>query len=968
MFRIALRSARLLILSACAAWPVVASAADHMIRDVDLLVVGGSESAVAAAVQAARLGVPRIAIVNDIQWLGGQFTAEGLGAVDEWTIYHGRREPFPRSGLFLEMMNRIERRMQEKYGHARPGNSFCAWTTCEPRETERLFRDLLAPYLKSNGGPVELFEDYEPAEVATDGERVTGVRFMSTKSASPLVIRAALTIDASDWGDVIRLSGASYLRGPDLKSAFDEPSAPTDASQVEPNEMNPITYCMVLRESDRARVIDPPRGYDPRTFFGATDVTADQYNAIGWPQGTMRPFAKPWIESEMKNGPYAETPSVYTHRRLVDRRHLNLPVGSELVLVNWPLQDYPTYNFPRHVNEALEADQPGASRKNLVDMTPSQRRIVFEDAKRHTLGLLHYLQTLADSSGDENAVSFRQMELTDEFGTHDRLPWKPYVREGLRLDALYMLRETDVRDRDGVQSWADHMAPDNVFGFQFNIDFHPTKRIFLNDDNTGPWAHIHSSYRHWGTHTDRAGFPLRCLVPVRFDGLLGAGKNLGYTSIVSSAVRLHGHGMMAGQAAATVAAVALNEKRTPREIAARMESVRKVQSLLVEPEVDRFTGQRPPGVLLWPYQDLPTDANCFTAVNELSVRAVLVGSPGQQDFRPNEPIPRREVARAAIRAALATGQLARHTYAVEDNQRRFRDVDFYDPDYAAIETLAAQLSKASPTSLGADEAKPKAHDFEPDRPADRSFVSMVFKALDWNNPPAGESITRSDFAIGLWGAIRKHEERAFASTPRFTWSDADLDGDGRTDRDDPLPFDRDNDSVPDLLDSDNDGDGLADGVKPPPFSGRLFNFAGPDTPNLPRYTTDRGQPFDMNRGFGWSRNLSDNHRRRGRSSDVSRDTFLFTRETDRWECAVENGRYRVTLCLGDSGHAQPGQLARIEDHLAADNISTAEGEHHIATKIVEVTDGRLTIDIGSGRPGFNTCLNWLSIERLDNQL
>lgn len=50
---------------------------------VDLLVVVGGESAVAAAVQAARLKIPRIAIVNDIDWWGGQFSSEGVGAVDE---------------------------------------------------------------------------------------------------------------------------------------------------------------------------------------------------------------------------------------------------------------------------------------------------------------------------------------------------------------------------------------------------------------------------------------------------------------------------------------------------------------------------------------------------------------------------------------------------------------------------------------------------------------------------------------------------------------------------------------------------------------------------------------------------------------------------------------------------------------------------------------------------------------------
>ena len=54
--------------------------------DADLLIVGGNESACAAAVQAARLGVKKIVLVNDIDWLGGQFSAEGVGCPDEWTV------------------------------------------------------------------------------------------------------------------------------------------------------------------------------------------------------------------------------------------------------------------------------------------------------------------------------------------------------------------------------------------------------------------------------------------------------------------------------------------------------------------------------------------------------------------------------------------------------------------------------------------------------------------------------------------------------------------------------------------------------------------------------------------------------------------------------------------------------------------------------------------------------------------
>ena len=36
----------------------------------------------AAAIQAARMGVQKIVLVNDIEWLGGQFTAEALVAID----------------------------------------------------------------------------------------------------------------------------------------------------------------------------------------------------------------------------------------------------------------------------------------------------------------------------------------------------------------------------------------------------------------------------------------------------------------------------------------------------------------------------------------------------------------------------------------------------------------------------------------------------------------------------------------------------------------------------------------------------------------------------------------------------------------------------------------------------------------------------------------------------------------------
>ena len=281
-----------------------------------------------------------------------------------------------------------------------------------------------------------------------------------------------------------------------------------------------------------------------------------KFDSLGWPKGVLFMNALAFADTRHEKGPYSPPVNVYTHRRLVDADHARRPHTDEKLFLNWPVQDYPLDVWPKHVADALEKIAKGASHQNIVALTPKQRRIVFEDAKRHALGLFYHLQQIEPR--------FLKLELTDEFGTADRLPPKPYIREGLRLEALTMLREQDIRTDKPEPRWAKVMPSDGVFGFQFNIDFHPTRRQFLKDDPVDPWATIHTSTRNWSTHTDRAMFPLRGLIPVERDGLLGASKNLGVSSIVSSALRLHGQMMHSGQASATVAWLCLREGKQPR--------------------------------------------------------------------------------------------------------------------------------------------------------------------------------------------------------------------------------------------------------------------------------------------------------------------------------------------------------------------------------------------------------------------
>jgi hypothetical protein len=229
--------------------------------------------------------------------------------------------------------------------------------------------------------------------------------------------------------------------------------------------------------------------------------------------------------------------------------------------------------------------------------------------------------------------SFRRFKLTDEFGTPDRMPPQPYVRESLRLKAMYMMRQQDTLGAGGKsENYAEVMYPDSVAVWQFEFDFHPTQREFLDgDDTAGPWRSAFRPLRNWGPpFSGRATFPMRSLIPERIDGLLGAQHNLGFSSIVSAAVRLHDHSMAVGQAAGAVAAVAIQRNIQPRAIPLNRPLVAEVWNGLCT----RLDGGEP--AMLWPFRDLSPKHPAFIAANLLAVRGGLPLGPTDVDFRPDE--------------------------------------------------------------------------------------------------------------------------------------------------------------------------------------------------------------------------------------------------------------------------------------------------------------------------------------------
>lgn len=808
-------------------WGVSSVSAEEQLVEADLLIVGGTESGCAAAVQAARMGVKRIVLVNDIEWLGGQFSAEALGAIDE-NRGHGYdgTVPIPRSGIFREVIDAIERKNKELYGVARPGNTRVI-TTSRPVVSEAVFRELLKPYEES--GQVKRFSNYSVQEVLTTDSSVVGVEFSAADKQPALKVLAKITIDASDWGDVIQGSGADWDAGPDLQTDYDEPSAPESVEYS--SDMNPITWCMILEQQPNKTLFAKPENYDEHYFTGK------------WG----------WIDEKF----------VYTSRRLVDGQGFTEIDHPDIHLINTPPVDYPLDTYPADVATALEATEPGASKKNIVAMTPAQREIVFQDAQRHTLKFYYYLQ--------QKFPKFRYMQRSAEFGTANQLPPKPYIRESLRLIAKHVIREQEVLGFGSRSNYATTMFPDAVFSWQFELDFHPTHRSFTTDKgDTGPWEADFRGNRYFGRGgTGRCVFPLRALVPQKVTGLLAAQKNLGYTSIVGSSCRLHDQSIHAGQASGAIAAVSLRTGQDPAGFYLQPERLAEIWNGLLEP---------PEGapLVIWPFADVdPFDAD-FVAIQQLALRRALPLTQDSTVFQPDNP---------------AT---AEWLMELEDSVR----------------TAGYNISVLTDLK---------------DKPR-RAVVSSIWKEIQKQPVQFMNSVTTED-----------------------------VDGDGIINTEDALPFtpgevswtrQPHEDGVPEFAaDSDSEV--------------RAFNFTSATGAIVKQFKKDFGGIYSESSGFGWQRDLTLNTRVRNVDKGEPRDSFVFTRGQDTWECKVPHGSWKVCVCLGDIDHDQAGQNLSIESSVVATKLDTSAGNFVELETEVDVQDGRLTLILGTPTGGSNTCINWV---------
>jgi hypothetical protein len=500
----------------------------------EILIAGGGTGGVAAALAAARSG-RRVVLLEETDWLGGQMTAQGVSALDE----HEHIESFGGTRSYYELRTRLREHYRERAGEAgrRPDfNPGACWVTrlaFEPRVAVGVIERILQPHVES--GRLTIHRRTKAVAATTEGDRVMQVVAMRLDDARLMRFQPELIIDATELGDLLPLCGAEHVIGAEAVEQTGERQARPVAAKPHCVQSFTYTFACERRGEGESHVISRPEKY-------AHYKTVQPYSLrIEVHGGEIYGETSGWLEYRLYDTMPGTKGGLWTYRRLIEGKSFSC---SDLTMFNWPGNDYRD--------------------RSILDCSPLDAAKALQDAKRVSLGFLHWLQTEAPATATRLGAPEIRLR-PDVMGTDDGLSKHPYIRESRRIKAKKTIVEQEVSEHYQKGPRAAHFADSVGIGW-YPIDIH----------RCGP-EDVGASCR-----TKPFQIPLGALLPVRIANLIAGAKNIGTTHITNGCYRLHPVEWNIGEAAGAFAGFCLGEKLAPVAVRSRPDLLKRFQASLAD--------------------------------------------------------------------------------------------------------------------------------------------------------------------------------------------------------------------------------------------------------------------------------------------------------------------------------------------------------------------------------------------------
>jgi FAD dependent oxidoreductase/S-layer homology domain len=649
---------------------------------VPILVVGGSTAAYAAALGALQSGI-QVCLVQPQLVLGGQYTAQALSASDDAPLMtpkelipSARQDPRQLDNGELFSISKLQRQFRDRQRALQPvegkvlynpGGGWVSHFAVTPVTSAIAFNQGIEPYLKTE--QLTLIPLAEPVQVLLQdlpGEyrRVQGIVFQDRQTDAQFTITGDVVIEATDLGDLLELGNIESRVGQESRSETGEAALP---EEPRPMCQQAFTFCALVERAipEQASSIDAPNGYGTEPWLNPAEFT-----------GTF------WVQSEgqWQGRAFFEPYGIFRYRRLLrsveDSQAPQCRVG-DVSVMNWGTSPVEP-DAPDTVSLGCGNDYRFGA---LTGVSRAERERHIRQGRERAQGYLYFLQT-----HDAPDLTPRG----DLTWTTDGIALEPYIREARRGIALTTIRHEDVSTRFFPNSARAHSFNDSVGIGQYHyLDFHPSL------------APGHVELGAEGNRSLPFTIPLGALIPLRTDGLVLSAKSIGTTHITNSAYRMHPIEWAIGEAGGHLAAFALSEGVTLRDVAKETRLLRKFQGRLARQ-----------GIPLYWFNDVSHDDPDFEAIQVLAAAAIVrTEEAATLNFKPEGVVSRGEVAMAIANILSLELKTPPHP--------SFTDVS---PNHIAYRSIEALFKKGIIVGVGNRR-------FAPERKATRQHLAtMLSKA------------------------------------------------------------------------------------------------------------------------------------------------------------------------------------------------------------------------------------------------